>query len=237
MKARNTGYARNVARKPNPIKILRLNIIMSNLEENYMERVIPLLKGKFGYMNIFAVPKIEKIVVNSGVGKLVASSRGTNASASEDQIIADIIEEMMLITGQRPQVILAKKSIAGFKLRKGTITGLRVTLRGKVMYDFLDRLINISFPRIRDFRGLDEKSVDEHGSMTIGIREQIAFAEIPHDRVRRIWGMEVTIVTSAKTKKEGVELLREIGIPFRKDNLDSRVLNGDDRAKPARKSA
>lgn len=186
------------------------------IQQIYREKVMPAFKEKFGYTNIFSIPKIEKIVINTGVGKLVNASKGTNATTSEKEIIADIAEDMMLITGQRPQVIRSKKSISGFKLREGTIAGLRVTLRGVKMHDFLIRLVNIIFPRTRDFRGLDEKSVDESGNMTIGIREQIAFPEIPHDRVRRIWGMEVTIATSAKTKKEGIELLRQIGIPFKK---------------------
>lgn len=185
------------------------------IQQIYKEKVIPLFKDKFGYTNVLAVPKIEKVVINTGVGKLVNSPKGTNVAASESDIVKDIMEDIMLITGQRPQITRAKKSIAGFKLREGTVAGLRVTLRKKAMYDFLSRLINISLPRTRDFRGLDENSVDEHGNMTIGIREQIVFPEIPHDRVRRIWGMEITIVTSAKTKEKGIELLRQIGMPFK----------------------
>ena len=194
------------------------------MKKTYTQKVIPALKEKFGHSNSFAVPKIERITLNAGVGRIVNNfNKGTvvkGAAVSdkkgEESAVADIIEEMTLITGQKPQIIRAKKSIAGFKLRKGMIVGIRTTLRGERMYDFLSRLIKIAFPRTRDFRGIDEKSVDKHGNITIGIREQIIFPEIPHDKVRKMWGMEVVITSNAKTREEGLELLRVMGMPFKK---------------------
>jgi len=189
---------------------------MSNksLQEKYKEEVIPLMQEKFGYKNKNAVPKLGKIVVNSGVGKLINTRRGKEVSEGEEELIKDLIEEFTLVVGQKPQIIRAKKSIAGFKLRMGMISGVRVTLRGKRMYDFLSRIIDIAFPRMRDFRGLPEESIDKSGNMSIGIREQIIFPEIPHDKIRQMWGMEVTLVTSAENREEGVELLRLLGMPF-----------------------
>lgn len=187
---------------------------MTTLQEKYKKDVIPALREKFGYTNVYAVPKLEKIVVNSGVGKMVNARKGKETDTDEG-LIEDLISEFTLIVGQKPQIVRARKSISSFKLRMGMIAGVRVTLRGVKMYDFLARLIDIAFPRTRDFQGLEKKSVDGSGNMTIGIREQIIFPEIPHDKVQQMWGMEVTIVTNAKNKEEGLELLMQLGVPFR----------------------
>lgn len=189
---------------------------MISLKEKYKKEAVPDMEKKFGYKNVYAVPRLEKVVVNTGVGKMIQARKGHEEKASEGKVIEDLLSEFALITGQKPEVIRASKSIAGFKLRKGMIAGARATLRGVRMYDFLERLIHVALPRMRDFRGLEEKSVDQSGHMTIGIREQIIFPEIPHDKARSLWGMEVTIVTNAKSKEEGAELLRQLGIPFRR---------------------
>lgn len=187
---------------------------MMTLQEKYTKEVLPALQEKFGYGNVYAVPKLKKIVVNSGVGKMINARKGKETTKSDEDLISDLISEFTLIAGQRPHVIRAKKSIASFKLRSGTIAGVRVTLRGARMYDFLTRLIRIALPRTRDLQGFTGKSVDQKGNMTIGVREQIIFPEIPHDKVRQMWGMEITIATSAKSREEGVELLRQLGLPF-----------------------
>jgi len=189
---------------------------MISLQEKYKKETIPAMQKKFGYKNMYAVPRIEKIVINSGVGKMIQARKGHDEKGNERKIIDDLLSEFALIAGQKPEVIRARKSIAGFKLRKGMIAGVRVTLRGVRMYDFLARLIHIALPRMRDFRGLEEKAVDQSGHMTVGIREQIIFPEIPHDKASSMWGMEVTVVTSAKNREEGVELLKHLGLPFRK---------------------
>ena len=190
---------------------------MSNkLSEKYRKEITPALREKFGYKNIYAVPKIEKIVINSGVGKIVNTRKAKVTAQSELGVIEDIIKEFALITGQNPQVIRARKSISTFKLRKGMVSGIRVTLRGEKMYDFLSRLIDVAFPRTRDFRGIEEKSVDSSGNLSMGIREQIVFPEIPHDKVQYIWGMQVTVVTSAGRREEALELFRQVGVPFSK---------------------
>jgi large subunit ribosomal protein L5 len=189
---------------------------MISLQEKFRKEAIPAMQKKFGYKNIYAVPSLKKIVLNSGVGKMVQTRKGSEEKASEEKIIEDLVSEFALIAGQKPEIIRARKSIAGFKLRKGMVSGVRVTLRGVRMYDFLTRLIHVALPRMRDFRGIEEKAVDRNGHITIGIREQIIFPEIPHDKARSLWGMEVTIVTSARNKEEGVELLRQLGMPFRK---------------------
>ena len=188
---------------------------MMTLQEKYKKDVIPALREQFNYTNIHAVPKIEKIVVNSGVGKMINARKGKETTDSDEGVIEDLISEFTLIVGQKPEIVRARKSISSFKLRAGMIAGVRATLHGARMYDFLARLIHIAFPRTRDFQGLEKKSVDNSGNMTIGIREQIIFPEIPHDKVRQMWGMEVTIVTSAKSREEGLELLAQLGIPFR----------------------
>lgn len=186
------------------------------LQEKYIKEVVPALQKKFGYRNAYAVPRIGKIVVNSGVGKMINARKGKETTQSDEDLIKDLVFEFMLIVGQKPHVVRARKSISGFKLRSGTVAGVRATLRGVKMYDFLSRLIHVAFPRSRDFQGFEEKAVDKNGNMTIGIREQIVFPEIPHDKVRQMWGMEITIVTSAKDREAGVELLKKLGIPFRR---------------------
>jgi len=185
------------------------------LIEQYRKKVIPSLKEKFNYKSVMACPKIEKIVINAGIGRLVSGK----TSDEQKKIIDTVIEDMALIAGQRPIVIKAKKSISAFKLREGMPVGVKVVLRGKKMYDFLERLINIVFPRVRDFRGVDLKSFGLKGSLTVGFKEHTVFPEILPEKTKTIFGFELTIVTTAKTKEEGIELLKLIGFPFKKEDL------------------
>jgi len=172
----------------------------------YREQVVPALMKKFGYKSIMQVPKLKKICINMGVG-----------SATQDQkILQNAVNEMELISGQRPAITRSKKAIANFKLRAGQPIGCHVTLRRAIMFEFIDRFINITSPRIRDFRGYSDKSFDGRGSLTIGIKEQIIFPEIDVDKVSRITGMDITFVTSAKSDEEASALLQEFGFPFRK---------------------
>jgi large subunit ribosomal protein L5 len=177
------------------------------LRQRYEEEVRPGLKEKRGYRSIMQVPRIEKITLNMGVGEAK-----TNAKALDSAI-----DELTLIAGQRAQLRRARTSIAGFKIRTGMPIGAKVTLRGARMYDFLDRLVSIALPRIRDFRGLAPSSFDGRGNFSLGVREQIIFPEIDYDDVDQIRGLDVTITTSARTDEEGLELLRELGLPFRND--------------------
>ncbi len=179
---------------------------MNRLEQRYKETVIPALMEKFGYKNIMEVPKIEKVVVNIGVGDAIQ-----NAKALEDAV-----KELEQITGQKAVVTKAKKSIANFKLRAGMPIGCKVTLRSVKMYDFLDKLMNISLPRVRDFRGVSDTSFDGRGNYTLGVKEQLIFPEIDYDKVSRVRGMDVVIVTSAKSNEEAKALLAEMGMPFKK---------------------
>jgi len=172
----------------------------------YKEHVMPALQKRFGYESIMQVPRIEKIALNIGAG----------AAAQDAKILQGAINELELITGQRPAITRAKKSIANFKLREHMPIGARVTLRRAHMYEFLDRFINIAAPRIRDFRGFSDKSFDGRGNYSIGIKEQIIFPEIDVDKVGRITGMDITFVTNAKTDEEAYALLQEFGFPFRK---------------------
>lgn len=172
----------------------------------YKETVMPALQKRFGYESVMEVPRIEKIALNIGAG----------AAAQDAKILQGAINELELITGQRPAITRAKKSIANFKLREHMPIGARVTLRRAHMYEFLDRFINIAAPRIRDFRGFSDKSFDGRGNYTIGIKEQIIFPEIDVDKVGRITGMDITFVTNAKTDEEAYALLQEFGFPFRK---------------------
>ncbi len=172
----------------------------------YSEKVIPALKTKFGYKTVMQVPKIQKIVLNVGVGE----------AASDPKLLVAAINELELITGQRPVVRRAKKAISNFKLREGMPIGATVTLRRIKMYEFLDRFINIASPRIRDFRGFNDKSFDGRGNYTVGIKEQIMFPEIDVDKVNKITGMDITFVMSARTDEEAHALLSEFGFPFRK---------------------
>jgi large subunit ribosomal protein L5 len=175
------------------------------LKKVYLEEITPKLKEQFGYTNIHQVPKVIKVVVNRGLGEA-----SQNAKALESSI-----KELTTITGQKPVVTRAKKAIAGFKLRKGMPVGVMVTLRGERMYAFLDRLINLALPRIRDFRGISAKSFDGRGNYSLGVREQLIFPEIDYDSIDQIRGMDISIITTANSDEEGRALLKEMGMPFR----------------------
>lgn len=175
------------------------------LREKYIKQVIPAMKMRFGYKNDLAVPKLEKVVVNVGIGQ----------SLKDAKFKENVENTLSRITGQKSVERKAKKAIASFKIKKGQVIGLMVTLRGKRMYDFVDKLINIALPRTRDFRGLNPKSLDGHGNLTIGFKEHIAFPEIKADEVERLHGLEVVVVTSAKDDEKGLELLKLLGFPFK----------------------
>ena len=179
---------------------------MNRLEEKYKTKVIPSLMASHNYSSVMLVPKIEKIVVNMGVGDANQNSKLLDAA------MADLEK----ITGQKPVTTTAKKSIAGFKLREGNKIGCKVTLRGEKMYTFLDKLISVSLPNVRDFRGVSSKSFDGRGNYTIGVKEQLIFPEINFDEVVKVRGMDIVIVTTAKTNEEAYDLLKELGVPFRK---------------------
>lgn len=179
---------------------------MPRLKDRYFNEVVPLLREKFGYKNIMQVPKVEKIIINMGVGEARENPKALDAAAND----------LAAISGQKPVITRAKKSISAFKIRAGMPIGAKVTLRGDRMYEFLDKLINISIPRIRDFRGISPKSFDGRGNFALGIREQLIFPEINYDKIDKIRGMDVIIVTTAKTDEEGRELLKLLGMPFRK---------------------
>ena len=179
---------------------------MMRLEEKYKNEVVPSLMKKNNYKTAMLVPRIEKVVVNMGVGDAVQNSKMLEAA----------VEDLAKITGQKPVETKAKKSIAGFKVREGHKIGCKVTLRGDRMYAFLDKLISISLPRVRDFRGLSPKSFDGRGNYTIGIKEQLIFPEIKFDEVIKVRGMDIVIVTTAKNNEEAFDLLNELGVPFRK---------------------
>lgn len=184
---------------------------MLRLPEKYQKEVIPSMQEKFGYKNNMAVPKIEKVIVNTGFGRLVSGK----TSDEQKKIVDFILDDLALITGQKPILTQAKKSISGFKIQKGLPIGAMVTLRGKRMYDFLERLIQIALPRCRDFQGLEPNSIDKKGNLTIGIREHIAFPEILPEKAKNIFGLEITVVTDAKKREEGIKLLRFIGFPIK----------------------
>ncbi len=177
------------------------------LKEDYSSRIVSTLKEEFGYSNIMQVPKLDKIVVSKGVGAAIADKK----------LIDYAVEELATITGQKPVVTLSKKDIATFKLRKGMPIGVKVTLRGTKMYEFLDRLITASLPRVRDFDGIKATGFDGRGNYTLGVTEQIIFPEINIDKVNKISGMDITFVTSAPTDKEAKSLLTELGLPFKKN--------------------
>lgn len=188
-----------------------------NIEKLYKEKISRDLAQKLGGMNIHAIPCLTKIVLNVGVGKIVNTRKtGTTEQKTDEELVDDIAQGLAHISGQRPHAIRAKKSISGFKLREGTVVGLRATLRGKKMYDFLARLIHVDLPRTRDFRGIPLKSVDGHGNITIGIKEAGIFPELPPSNFT--WGFEITLVTSTDNKEEALELLKELGIPFKKES-------------------
>lgn len=178
---------------------------MARLKDKYKKEVVPLLIKEFGYKNVMAVPKLEKIVINMGLGEAIQNIRVLDVAS----------EELALITGQRPVVTRAKKSIAQFKLREGMPIGCKVTLRGDRMYEFFDRLVNVALPRVRDFRGVSPKSFDGRGNYALGLREQIIFPEIRYDKVDKIRGMNIVIGTTAETDEEAKALLKYLGMPFR----------------------
>jgi large subunit ribosomal protein L5 len=178
---------------------------MSQLKTFYDETVVPKLKDKFNYSNPMQVPKIEKIVINMGLGEAIHNIK----------IIDSAVEELKQISGQQPVVTRAKKSIASFKLREGMPIGCMVTLRKKRMYDFLNKLVNVALPRVRDFRGVSGKAFDGAGNYSLGVKEQLIFPEIEYDKIDKIKGLNVSIVTTAKSNEEGKELLRLMGMPFK----------------------
>ena len=177
---------------------------MARLQDRYREEVVPTLMQEFGYKNVMQVPKLQKIVVNVGLGEAIANARALEAA----------VGDLTAITGQRPVVTRAKKSIAAFKLRAGMPIGAMVTLRGPRMYEFLDRLTNVTLPRIRDFRGVSPNSFDGRGNYTLGLREQLAFPEIDYDKVDKTRGLEMSFVSTARTDEEGRRLLALLGMPF-----------------------
>jgi large subunit ribosomal protein L5 len=178
---------------------------MARLKEYYRKEVVPALVQKFGYKNPMEVPKLEKIVVNMGLGEAIQNVK----------ILDNATQELAMIVGQKPVITKAKKSIATFKLRQGMSIGCRVTLRKERMYEFYDRLVNINLPRVRDFRGIPAKSFDGRGNFALGLKEQIIFPEIDYDKIDKIRGMNIVVVTTAKTDDEARELLKLLGMPFR----------------------
>lgn len=178
---------------------------MSRLKELYRTKVVPSMMREFGYKNIMAVPKVEKVVLNMGLGEAIQNPK----------ILDSAVAELTQIAGQRAVITKAKKSIASFKLRKGMPIGCMVTLRNERMWHFLDKLFNLTLPRVRDFRGVSEKIFDGRGNCTIGIKEHIIFPEIDYDKIDKVKGMNVTIVTTAKSDAEAFYLLKELGLPFR----------------------
>ena len=174
------------------------------LKEKYSKDIIPHLKEKFQYSSVMQVPKLTKIAINKGIG----------AAVSDKKLVDTGVEELTMITGQQAVATIAKKSVSNFKLREGMPIGAKVTLRGDKMYEFLDRLVTVALPRVRDFKGIREKGFDGRGNYTLGVQEQIIFPEISIDKVNKITGMDITFVTTAQTDEESLELLRSLGMPF-----------------------
>ncbi len=177
------------------------------LKERYNEEIVPALMKSLNLTNIMQVPHVQKIVVNIGVGEALDNAKALDGA----------VDDMTKITGQKPVITKARKSIANFKLREGRAIGVKVTLRGERMWSFLDRLMNVALPRVRDFRGISPNSFDGRGNYTLGLREQLVFPEIDYDKIDKVRGLEVSIVTSGKTDEEGRELLRMLGMPFRQE--------------------
>lgn len=177
---------------------------MTRLKEKYVDEVAKAMMEKFGYKNVMEIPKVEKVILNMGVGEAVGNPKALDAA----------VNDMTIIAGQKPVVTRAKKSIAAFKIREGMPIGAKVTLRGKRMYQFLDKLLNVALPRVRDFRGVSPRSFDGRGNYTMGVKEQLIFPEIEYDKVDKIRGMDIIIVTTANTDEEARELLRLMGMPF-----------------------
>ena len=178
---------------------------MPRLKEQYLEQVVPTLQKELGYSNVMQVPRLQKIVVNVGMGEALQNAKSLDAA----------VQDITTITGQKPIVTRARKSIANFKLREGNPIGVKVTLRGNRMWDFIDRLCNVALPRQRDFRGVSPDAFDGRGNYTLGLREQLVFPEIDFDSIDKIRGFEITMVTSAQTDEEGYQLLRLLGMPFK----------------------
>ena len=179
---------------------------MNRLKEKFVSEITPSLMEKFNYDSVMEVPKVEKIVINMGVGDAVSNSKNLDKA----------VEELALISGQKPIITKAKKSIAGFRLREGMPIGAKVTLRGERMYEFLDKLVSVSLPRVRDFHGVSKKSFDGRGNFTLGVKEQLIFPEVDYDLVDKVRGMDIVVVTTAKTDEESRELLTQLGMPFQK---------------------
>lgn len=177
---------------------------MIRLKEKYQKEVAPAMMQKFGYKNVMEIPKIEKVIINMGVGEAVGNPKALDAA----------VGDLTTIAGQKPVVTRAKKSIAAFKIRQGMAIGTKVTLRGERMYHFLDKLLNVSLPRVRDFRGVSPRAFDGRGNYTLGIKEQLIFPEIEYDKVDKVRGMDIVLVTTAKTDEEARELLKLMGMPF-----------------------
>ena len=177
---------------------------MNRLRQKYENEVKNQMVEKFGYKSVMQIPTIDKIVINMGIGDAVSNSK----------VLDEAVAELALITGQKPVITRAKKSIAGFRLREGMPIGCKVTLRGERMYDFLDKLVSISLPRVRDFRGVSKKSFDGRGNYTLGVKEQLIFPEIDFDKVNKVRGMDIVVVTTANTDEEARELLTQLGMPF-----------------------
>jgi len=177
---------------------------MARLKDKYQNEVAPAMMKKFGYKNVMEIPKVEKGIVNMGVGEAVGNPK----------VLDSAVNDLMTIVGQRPVITRAKKSIAAFKIRQGMAIGTKVTLRGERMFQFLDKLFNVALPRVRDFRGVSPKSFDGRGNYTLGIKEQLIFPEIDYDKVDKIRGMDIIVVTTAKTDEEARELLKLMGMPF-----------------------
>ncbi|AHD07528.1 50S ribosomal protein L5 [Paenibacillus larvae] len=176
----------------------------ARMKDRFLNEITPALMQKFNYTTVMQVPKVEKVVINMGVGEAVSNSK----------VLDSAVEDMKKISGQKPVITRAKKSIAGFKLRENMPIGVKVTLRGERMYHFLDKLFNVALPRVRDFRGVSSKAFDGRGNYTLGLKEQLIFPEIEYDQVDKVRGMDVVIVTTAKTDEEARELLSELGMPF-----------------------
>jgi len=179
---------------------------MNRLKEKYIKEVTPSMVEKFGYKSIMQTPEVNKIVINMGVGDAVSNAKNLDKA----------VEELTVISGQKPLITKAKKSIAGFRLREGMPIGTKVTLRGDRMYDFLDKLVSVSLPRVRDFHGISNKSFDGRGNYTLGVKEQLIFPEVDYDKVDKTRGMDIVIVTTANTDEESRELLTQLGMPFQK---------------------
>ncbi len=179
---------------------------INRLQKKYKEEIVPALVKEFGYTSVMQAPKMEKIVINMGVGDATQNSKALD----------DAVADLTLIAGQKPVVTKAKKSIATFKVREGQAIGCKVTLRGQRMYEFLDKLVSIALPRVRDFRGINKNAFDGHGNYTLGVKEQLIFPEIDYDKVAKVRGMDIVMVTTAHSDKEAASLLEKLGMPFKK---------------------